>query len=134
MTIDNIYNHACVPAFLMVYKISLLADKEDPIYIEAVSLFKNNAILYDVNFSKSKNVVQIFTHDFDSMIVQTYNFIALHIPNTLNQKHGYITRIYPVERLYELDKVPFRIRRKTLTYTSTKEYENIRLNFKKLED
>ena len=109
----------------------LLADSYEPIHIEKVSFFKDGTTLDEDNFQQSKNVVRIFSKDFDSMVVQTFNFTNIRFQDTLNKNYGYVARIYPVERLYELDKVPFKIKRKILKSTQTSEYKHIFLTLKK---
>jgi hypothetical protein len=84
------------------------------------------------NFQQSKNVVRIFSKDFDSMAVQTFNFTNIRFQDTLNNNYGYVARLYPVERLYELDKVPFKRKRKTLKSTQTVEYKHIFLTLKNI--
>ncbi len=110
----------------------LLGDAGEPIYIEDVKIFKNSFTLSNDNFKNSKNLVKIFAKDFDSIVVRTFNFSVIAFPDTLNANYGYIAKIYPIERLYELDKVPFIINKSTLTSIQTKEYDNIFLSFKKM--
>lgn len=87
----------------------LLADTQKPIYIEDVKILKNNEVLSSESFTKSKNEVRLFVSDFDSILVSTFNFTTIIFPNTLNKNRGYVAKIYPEERLYELDKVPFKL-------------------------
>jgi hypothetical protein len=86
----------------------LLADTQEPIHIEEVYFFKNGVTLSKDNFEQSKNLIRIFSKDFDSIVVQTFNFTNIRLQDTLNKNYGYVARIYPVERLYELDKVPLK--------------------------
>ncbi len=112
----------------------LLADSEDPIHIEDVKILKNNLRVDENSFSKINNVVKVFTKGFDSIIVKTFNFTSVTFSGTLNTSHGYVARIYPVERLYELDKVPFGFHKGTLASMQTKDYDNIFLSFKKIKN
>ncbi len=112
----------------------LLGDTDEPINIENVCLFKNNLHVDANNFKQSTNVVTIFTTNFDSIVIHTSNFTPLSLPNILNTNHGNIARIYPVERLYALDKVPFSINKNILKSRKTKAYQNIFLTFKKIDN
>src|SRR5690242_1184349 len=112
----------------------LLGATLTPIHIEKVGAFKNGAALSENNFEQSKNIVRIFSKSFDSIVIQTFNFTSIKFRDTLNKNYGYIARIHPVERLYELDKVPFKIKKKNLKSTKTDEYKDIFLTFKKSEN
>jgi hypothetical protein len=115
------------------FRIKLLLEATStPIHIEKVGVFKNGNALSQNNFEQSKNMVRIFSKSFDSIIIQTFNFTNIKFRDTLNKNYGYIARIYPVERLYELDKVPFKIKKKTLKSAKTDEYKDIFLTFKKI--
>ena len=109
----------------------LLASTFKPIHIERAFFFKNGAILNN-NLEQSNNRLRIFSNDFDSIVVQTFNFMNIKLRDTLNKNYAYVARIYPIERLYELDKVPFKIKRKTLKSTQTNEYKDIFLTLKKM--
>jgi len=110
----------------------LLNDSQTPVNIEEVSIFRNNAIINGENFKRSTNIVRILARNYDSIVVKTLNFFDIIFLNTLNTDHGYIARIYPVERLYELDKVPFKINDSALVSTKTKEQNDIFHLFNKI--
>jgi hypothetical protein len=116
-----------------VFQLKLVqGEKETPIFIEDVYIFKNNFILSNEFFKKSNNIAVIATNDFDSIVVTTFNYNSITFHNTLNTNYSYIAKILPVERLYELDKVPFRINKFSLKSTQTNEYSDMNLNFKKI--
>jgi hypothetical protein len=110
----------------------LLAATSTPIHIEEVNFFKNGTTLSKNNFEQSKNMVRIFSENFDSIVIQTFNFANIIFRDTLNKNYSYVARVYPVERLYELDKVPFKIKKNTLKITETNKYKDIFPTFKKL--
>jgi len=107
-----------------------MGDTEEPIYIENVAVYQGQEIL-DNSFTHSGNVVKILRKDFDSIVVRTFNFRALKFSRELQPEHSYVAEIYPVERLYELDKVPFMFRKKKLRSTKTSAYPDIDISFKR---
>lgn len=107
-----------------------MGDTDEPIYIENVSVYHGAATTQNT-FTNSDNVVKILTRDFDSIVIRTFNFRALKFSREVLPTNGYVAEIYPVERLYELDKVPFRYRKKKLNSTKTKQYPDIKISFVK---
>ena len=109
----------------------LLADTEKPVNIEDVKIIKNNEVLGRESYSKFKNEVKVLVPHYDSIMVYTAHFKAIPFPNTLNKSHGYTAKIYPEERLYELDKVPFKLHKATLLSAPAKLENNALYTFKK---
>lgn len=112
----------------------VLGSTKEPIYIESVEVFKNGSVLQKDSVQKIKNVVKILSDNYDSIVVQTFNFANLTFTNSLNPNYGYIVKIFPGERLYELDKVPFSVRRNKLKSGKTEEYDDLNFSFKKLKN
>ena len=109
-------------------------DKETPIFIEGVKIFKRNAVLNEEVFKKYENVLEIASKDFDSIVVSTYYFKPITFHNTFKANYSFIAKVMPVERLYELDKIPFKIEKSTLKSTLTKEYDNMKYFFTKAKN
>jgi hypothetical protein len=109
----------------------LLGDTKAPVSIELVSLFKNKLVV--AGAEKQKNVVMINSTDFDSIVIYTTLFRPIRLGRQNTGNVGYILRIYPQERLYELDKLAFRFTGKTLKCFRTKEYSNHSTVFNKLK-
>ncbi len=117
------------------FQIKLVSgDTKEPIYVENVEVFKNGSVLKKDSFKKAKNIVKILTDNYDSIVVQTFNFTNLTFAHSLNSNYGYVAEIYPVERLYELDKVPFAVQRNKLKSRKTKQYEDVNFSFKKIKN
>ncbi|MDE3124044.1 MAG: hypothetical protein KGK14_00900 [Bacteroidota bacterium] len=112
----------------------LLNDTDEPIDITSVKLIQNNLQLSDSNFITKKNILTLNNTHFDSMIIHTDNFVPLVLPGSLNSQHGYIARIFPIEILYKIDKVPFSIRKRGLFSKKTKEFPRHVLTFKRIAD
>lgn len=112
----------------------LLGSTEEPIYIESAEVFKNGSALQKDSVEKIKNVVKILTNNYDSIVIQTFNFVNLTFTNSLNPNYGYIVKVFPGERLYELDKVPFFVHRNKLKSIKTKQYNNLNFSFKKIRN
>ncbi|HLY70082.1 MAG TPA: hypothetical protein VKR53_10175 [Puia sp.] len=110
----------------------LLGETKKPIYIEDVKIYKKDSILGDESFRKSGNVIDILRTDYDSIVVITFNFVHLLFSNKLNHQYRNIIKIFPAERLYELDKVPYKMSKNALKSTKTERYEDVYLSFKKL--
>lgn len=111
-----------------------LAFNDNPVYIQKAYLYKNNQMPGKASFNIYKNKIQIFTTDYDSVLITTFNFPEIVIPKLKSTNIGYQVNIYAAERLYELDKVLFKKRRNLLLSTKRDEYENIELSFKKLNN
>jgi len=107
-----------------------MGDTEEPIYIEDVAVY-HGPVAIDNSNTHADNVVKILRNDFDSIVVRTFNFRAIKFSGNLKPVHGYVAEIYPIERLYELDKVPFLFRKKSLKSKKTRAYPNINISFKK---
>ncbi len=110
----------------------LLNDSETPININQVNIFNSNTVLSSTNYKISGNIVRIFVIDFDSIVLKNINLNDITFPDTLNKNQAYIVRIYPVERLYELDKVPFRIYKNELSSIKSKKNNEVSHYFKRI--
>ncbi|MGN6803092.1 MAG: hypothetical protein ACTHJN_14410 [Ginsengibacter sp.] len=104
-----------------------------PVKIKNVALFKDGSLLNKDNFKKTENVVRIYNDEYDLIVIKTFNFVPITI-NHLNPNHAYIADIFPAERLYELDKIPFIVHRRKLS--SFKKYGEFDkpLSFKKIRN
>jgi hypothetical protein len=107
-----------------------MGDTEEPIYIEDVAVYHGPVAIENSN-THADNVVKILRNDFDSIVVRTFNFRAIKFARDLKPVHAYVAEIYPIERLYELDKVPFVFHKKSLISKKTAAYPNINISFKK---
>jgi hypothetical protein len=112
----------------------VLATTGAPVYIEEVKLFKAKLLLGVEDFEIKKNVVRVFSKDFDSIAISPFNFRVLGFGNTLNTRMGYKVRMYPAERLYVLDKIPFHVAENKLVSTKTKQYGKLDISFEKIEE
>lgn len=110
----------------------VLGSTKEPIYIESVEVFKNGSPLQNDPIEKIKNVVKILTDNYDSIVVQTFNFANLTFTSAINPNYGYIVKVFPGERLYELDKVPFSVHRNELKSRKTEDYDDLNFSFKKI--
>lgn len=102
----------------------LLGDTETPVDITGLRVLKGGQDIVELNNSFSKNTIQLSPSPFDSVLIATDEFVPLRLSNRTMQ-HGYVyqVRIYPVERLYELDKAPMQ-RKGTLLITKPSERFN----------
>ncbi|MBN9349455.1 MAG: hypothetical protein J0H55_02120 [Chitinophagaceae bacterium] len=113
------------------FRIRLVEDSvQKPVFIENVELFNGGHLLGGNPYLKSGNTIDILTRKVDSIVIQTFNYQNLSL-TSLEPGTAYLLTVFPDERLYELDKVPFKFIRKFLKSTQSPEYDDIRLKLKR---
>ena len=110
----------------------LMGYGNEPVYIEKVIMYKNKAELNASLYKVLNNKIALYTTNFDSVVIYPQALVPLTLPNTLNPTHGYIAKIYPAERLYDLDKASFVIRNSKLKSKPSKKYPDFNVTFEKM--
>lgn len=108
----------------------LLGNTEKPLTIQQVKISTNDLIDNGENNIQTKNTITI-PNQYDFMVINTDNFANIIIKDTLQSNYQYKVKVFPVERLYELDKIPFMVRGKKLKGTQTTQYDDRVIKFKK---
>ena len=108
----------------------LLGNTEKPLTIKQVKISINDEIVNGENSIQSENKIKV-PAVYDFMVINTNNFPNILIKDTLQVNYGYKVRLFPVERLYELDKIPFLVRGKKLKGTRETQYDGRLIKFKK---
>lgn len=107
----------------------LLGNTEKPLAIKQVKISTNGQIVTGDEITQT-NTVKI-PDQFDFMVINTHHFANILIKDTLQANYQYIVKVFPVERLYELDKIPFVVRGKKLKGTQETQYDDRMIKFKK---
>lgn len=105
-----------------------------PVEITGISIYKNGTPFVTNLNSFSENIMRVSAIDFDSLLIRTDEFIPLRLTQkTLQNGYTHKINILPVERLYELDKVPMRKNKTSLTTIETIRYSYVSNRFKKIK-
>lgn len=109
----------------------LLANSEKPLAIKEIKISTNGQIISSENSIQTNKLVKI-PDQYDFMVINTHNFPNILIKDTLQSNYQYEVRVFPIERLYELDKIPFKIRGRKLKGTQRTQYDDGLIKFKKI--
>ena len=108
----------------------LLGNTGKPLTIKKVKISNKEQIINDEKSILLENKVEI-PDQYDFMVINTDNFANILIKDTLQANYLYTVKVFPVERLYELDKIPFVVRGKKLKGTKETQYDDRIIKFKK---
>lgn len=108
----------------------LLGNSEKPLTIRQVKISNNGETINGQNIIQTKNIAKL-TDSYDFIVINTDHFANILIKDTLQSGYQYKIRMFPVERLYELDKLLFKISRKKIKSTQITQYDNRKIKFKK---
>jgi hypothetical protein len=99
----------------------LLGDSKKPVHMEAAYITKNMVPVSSKYYSITDNKLKINTSVFDSIIISAKKIAPIIFSKQIKYPFAYIARIYPAERLYELNSNPFKIKKNELLDLSKKE-------------
>lgn len=108
----------------------LLGNTGKPLTIKQVRISYKDQIINEVKSVQSENTVKI-PDQYDFMVINTHHFANILIKDTLQANYNYNVKVFPLERLYELDKIPFVVRGKRLKGTQETQYDDRIIKFKK---
>ena len=108
----------------------LLGNTDKSLNIQKINVSMDDKIRSGADLILTNNTAKL-PDTFDFIVINTDHFANILIKDTLQSNYQYTVRIFPIERLYELDHIPFVVSGKKLKSRQKTMYDNRVIKFKK---